>query len=154
MTKDEVINSEGAKPDGSDSGTIYYNNVNVAGYTTTLVYQFNNDVLIRGAYFINSKHTNLNDYIDDFNSLKEMLTTKYGKPNADSVKWKNDLFKDDPEYYGTAVAAGDLEYLTQWDLSDTQIGLRLYGDNYEITFIILYQDAQASDSVPANTNGL
>ena len=89
-------------------------------------------------------HSNENDYILDFNKLKEILTKKYGKPIEDERLWKNDLYRDDPQYWGFAISLGHLIYLATWetpatDTTDTTIiTLLLNGENFEIMFCIEY----------------
>ena len=103
-----------------------------------LGYVFTTDSLVRTTYIVTEKHSNRNAYIDDFNALKDLLESKYGTPQTDDTYWKNSLFKDDLEDWGTAISIGHLAYQATWKLERTEILLMLSGDNYEITLIIQY----------------
>lgn len=101
-------------------------------------YCFAADKLVQGRYVFASKHTNKNDYINDFHTVKESLTEKYGKPKEDQTYWSNNLYKDDPSEWGMAVAVGHLKFEVTWVLNDTEIFLQLSGDNYSIRHGVQY----------------
>ena len=42
--------------------------------------------------------------------------------------WKNDLYKDQPDKYGTAVMLDYLSYYYKWNTDETLIWLLLNGD--------------------------
>ena len=79
-------------------------------------------------------------------SSKNHVTTqhKYGEPEIDEINWKNTLFRDDPEDWGTAVSIGHLDYLTKWEIEKTTIGISLGGDNYKIILGIGYYSKEFS----------
>jgi len=144
MSKNEVKEKETAKLMGDIGDSLFYK-TNVAGFSCVLGYSFANDKLVRGAYIIEEKHSNYNLYIQDYNKLKELLTKKYDTPIEDSHKWFNDLYKDDPEEYGMAVAVGHLRYAADWNINNTLIQLRLYGDNYKINLMVAYDSKELSE---------
>lgn len=106
-------------------------------------YVFVNDKLVRSKYIITQKHTNKNDYIYDYDHLKQILIDKYGKPewtkNNDDKTWLNSLFKGSPEDWGKAVSAGHLVYASEWHTPKSKIALSLSGDNFEIELVIEYK---------------
>jgi len=147
MTKTQVLKTETAKlmMDTTIRGVdllIYTGEV--AGFNCNIGYIFAEGKLVRGKYMFTHSHSNKNDYILDFNKLKEILTKKYGKPIEDKRLWKNDLYRDDPQYWGFAISLGHLIYLATWetpatDTTDTTIiTLLLNGENFEIMFCIEY----------------
>jgi hypothetical protein len=82
-------------------------------------------------------HINVNDYIDDYNALKAMLSKEHGKPFVDILVWKDDsLFKNNP---GMAVVTGNLTYLANWRNDRTEIAVILHGENFEATCGIMYE---------------
>lgn len=97
------------------------------------------DHLVRGIYLFSERHTNQNDYISDYKTLKKSLTKKYGKPKSSKSYWLNDLYKDNYQQWGMAVSKGDLTYYTHFKTDDTEIVLALSGDNYKIDLRIEYQ---------------
>jgi len=126
-----------------------YSNITINRLDVLLVYLFNkNDQAYGANYAIAQKHSNPTEYIRDFEDLKSLLVSKYGKPARDDVIWAgSDLYKDRPSQWGMAVITGDLQYFCMWDPPTTTVALVLKGDNYKPTFMIMYQ----SKSVPSDT---
>lgn len=112
-------------------GTI--NNIDVNIY-----YHLDNGRLCGGGYINTGRHSNKNDYIEDYNSIKYLMMKKYGEPFEDEINWKNDLFKGKMQDYGMAISVGHLEYVSKWKTERTLIVNTLNGDNYEITHCIIY----------------
>jgi hypothetical protein len=110
----------------------------LAGLACDIIYIFAQGELVRTKYLITEKHSNENDHISDYDSLKESLTKKYGGPINDGHKWKNDLYKDDYQRWGFAVSIGHLAYYAMWKTPQTTIAILLKGDNYDITLVIEY----------------
>lgn len=106
------------------------------------------------AFSFLEEHTNKNIYIEDYNYIKKLLIQKYGPPTDEDMNWRDTLFKDDPEDYGLAIARGDLEYNTDWRLSDTNITLTLKGDNYKISHFLLYLPLNKKSSVSTSDEAL
>jgi hypothetical protein len=117
----------------------------VAGFPCQAIYGFVGDRLTWGMYSFKQEHSNKTDFVDDFQKLKALLVTKYGTPGVDNVRWKNDLFKDDPSHWGLAVATGDVIFVCRWEDPETIIGLLLQGDNYEITLNLSYSSVALKD---------
>lgn len=142
MSKDEVIKSESNKPNIDEGQYISYITI-IDNKDCIVLYVLNDDYKLCGIMVtLNKTHTNSNDYIDDFNSFKKMLTNKYGNPTRDDVLWKNDLFKDSPQSYGTAVAAGHLVYMTTWNLDESTIVNFLNGDNFKVKLTIMIKSTK------------
>lgn len=119
-------------------GVIAYK-TKIAGFDAALYYEFVNDQLVNACYMFDIQHTNENDYIDDYEKLKTLLTKKYGSPiSNDDMIWKDTLYQNKQDEYGFAVSIGHLVYLTKWETEDTLIDLHLSGDNYKIYLFISY----------------
>ncbi len=152
MTKSEVKKSEEGKFFDEDDKTIAFTD-SVLGESAELLYEFNDsEQLIGGFVVFRISHVNDNDYIDDYDDIKESLSAKYGAPDQDDVIWKNSLFKDDPEDYGLAISCGHLAYMASWSTETTKITLLLCGDNYEISLVILYRPLNYT--VQTDTTGI
>jgi hypothetical protein len=135
---EEVKASEENKPDLSSEEILQYKAL-LAGMDVLLTYNFLPEHgLYFASYFFEEKHTNKNDFINDYKVIKSLLIEKYGNPILDKVIWENDLFKDKPQNYGTAVSAGHLKYYCKWTSGRTDIILALTGDNYEILMSLNY----------------
>ena len=58
------------------------------------------------AYLISEEHSNRNHNVDGYESVKKILTKKYGSPKQDLEHWDKELFKDDYSARGLAVSRG------------------------------------------------
>lgn len=142
MSEREVRDSEPHEPTLTPSDALFYEG-HIAGLPCQIIYVFVQNQLVRTKYLFSIEHSNENHFIGDFITVKDLLSEKYGLPVAkdgshgDAI-WMNDLYRDDPDDWGTAIAAGHLAYLAEWDLPDTKIGILLRGDNYEIQLTVEY----------------
>lgn len=152
MSKEAVKQAEKTELSAEDESAILYSNVNAAGFSADLFYQFDGGALVSGAYMISETHTDYNAYIEDYENSKEALIEVYGTPQKDGVTWSNDVFKQDEQYYGMAVAYGYLSYTSVWITETSTITLGLNGDNFEISHVILYEDLNYTEQI--NTDGL
>jgi len=139
MSKEQVRKAESSKFIKEDklSGAMKGLDVliyqdNIAGLDCAIVYYFAENRLTRARYLFTEEHSNNNLYISDFKMVKSQLSQKYGQPYRDDIIWSNDLYKDDPSEYGTAIAVGHLQYVVEWDSPEIYIQLLLKGDNFKI----------------------
>lgn len=130
MTKDQVKENESSTLVG-DAGNMLWYTSTVASKNVEIVYTFLDHKLVNTGYYFIEEHSNKNDYIDDYEYLKEILIQKYSTPTFDETTWSNELFKDDPSDWGRAVSLGHLDYLSSWETDTTKIILGLSGDNHE-----------------------
>jgi hypothetical protein len=118
-------------PTSSEPGELTYD-TSVAGLSATAILQFVDDKLSSLTYIFQSTHVNDNLFINDFDSVDEALTNKYGKPETHGVYWRSDLYKDDRSHWGLAIAAGQMYMDSSWETDDTEIKHRLVGDNFKV----------------------
>jgi hypothetical protein len=116
----------------------------LAGYQSYVIYIFAGDKLTRAKYSIIEEHSNKNDYISDYNTLKSLLQKKYGVPKEDETIWKNDLYKDDYSQWGFAVSLGHLTYYSSWETERTSVFFVLNGENYDLETVIEYSSKELS----------
>jgi len=142
MTQAQVVATESTKPslvDGRGGEVVVrYDSFIFAGMACRLVYIFAGDKLVRAKYVFQREHSDKNDFLGDFTTVDPFLVEKFGKPSAEHVFWKNDLYKDEPRNYGLAASMGHLQYLTRWKDLRTVISHVLTGDNHVITHEIEY----------------
>lgn len=112
-------------------------------------YVFLEDKLYLAHYSPEKRYSDLNNYIREYEEIKEILIKKYGKPDMKKLKaledreeicWKTDLLKDDKSKWGIAVSKGELSYMLIWETPTTNIelsleGLVLPGMNIEEVFL-------------------
>ncbi|HUU87940.1 MAG TPA: hypothetical protein VMX17_09315 [Candidatus Glassbacteria bacterium] len=138
MSKIQVKKTEKGKIIKEDEKLLAYQG-KVGGLDCFILYILAEGKLVRAKYVFTKTHSNENDYIIDFNTLKETLTKKYDKPVEDTQIWKNDLYKDDYQHWGIAISMGHLVYFASWETLRTNISLMLHGENYKIDLEIEYQ---------------
>lgn len=139
MSPAEVKAGEGAEFGGYNKkdGVMIFSG-QVANMPAEIAYMFADDKLIAGMYLFKVEHINSNKYLDDCSELKEMLEKKYGSPQKNETTWSSDLFKNNPQHWGTAVSMGYLSHKIGWETTSTFILLGLSGDNFKVTLHISY----------------
>lgn len=144
MSKSEVKQVETSKLAQEETNSLFYR-TELAGFNAFVGYIFAGDKLTRGKYVLLEDHSNKNDYISDYKKLKKLLTKKYGIPEKDESIWKNNLYKDDYEDWGTAISIGHLINYSMWKTNRTDVTLYLSGENYKISTVIEYQSVELKD---------
>ena len=106
---------------------------------------FVEDRFVRGGYRFTQRHSNKNDYLADFARVDQALRGKYGEPPEHDILWRNDLYRDDPESLGMAVAIGHLSRWSSWTTGSVTITHGISGDNFEILHVVEYTHKNMSD---------
>ena len=148
MSRKQVTAVEKAEfSTSTEDRLIYQGSVN--GLVCGIYYIFIKNQLVSTGYMFLEDHSNENDYINDFKSIKKILTKKYGSPKHDIESWDNELFKDDSAKWGFAVSVGHLSYLSSWETNETEINLGLNGDNFEVGHVLSYDSKFFKKTVEA-----
>lgn len=122
----------------------------LAGSDCDVVYQFNdNDKLIGGTYAFSKTYTNPQFYVQDYNKFKELLTTKYGKPEYDREDLSPNTTTEEKENYGQAVSDGKLTLNSVWSTSHSIIKIILETHDKHPVLLIHYK----AKSLDAFENG-
>ena len=123
----------------------------LAGISCEISYRFVGDKLVNAGYVFTETHTNEADFFSDFDTISDLLTEKYGKPAKAGTTWKNNLYREQAQYWGTARNMGHVEKVANWSTASTDITLSLDGDNFndnfKITFELCYIGKQFKDLV-------
>ena len=138
MSKNEVRKNETTEFIGETDDALIYKE-KIGGLDSKLVYMFEDGKLRNSAYKFENEYSEVEDYINDYEKLKDAYTKKYGEPYSDKVRWTNDTFKDDPSMLGQALIEGHVSYITQWSLPETNVILSLYKDEDEISLMAAYR---------------
>jgi len=141
MTKELVKKTEETEIIKEDEDVLIYKGI-VSNLDCLIAYFFVENKLVRGKYNVIETHTNRNDFISDYSGLKKALAEKYAKPKEEKTVWKNSLYKNDSDNLGFAVSLGHLVFFSKWETNESEIGLYLYGENYEVTLAIEYNSKQ------------
>lgn len=92
-------------------------------------YRFNSDLNITGGVDLFIKDHNIsgdnledyNVYINDYNTIKQELTTKYGQPTSDEITYLYDYTDRSPKYLGYNVVFGSTKMKTVFETDRTTI---------------------------------
>lgn len=148
MEQQQIIQSEKIKLlDQNEENLVYSCLIN--NKNCILMYGFQNKKVFCATYFFKINHTSLNDYLDDYNDLFDSLKIKYQEPISNKMIWKNNLFRNSPSDYGTAISVGHLICVSKWETETTNIMMSLTGDNYQIQLAITYSDKNYVPETPA-----
>lgn len=143
MNPAQVEATESGKPDqkGYSNGEymVVYTR-DIAGFSNTQVlYTFAENKLVEAAYFFNEQHSNPNEFISDFKTVRNLLTQKYGTSPESGPVWDSDAAKGAYDgIQGMAVVDGYLQYKSYWYTPKTHINEVLYGDNGKVTLMVVY----------------
>lgn len=127
-----------AQEPARSSDTLLVYEVVLAELSLDAVYIFVDDVLTRAKYIVTETYSNEYNYVVAFESLKTLLTKKYGEPQADDEYWTDDMWKDEPFKLGMAAITGDYSRYVTWLVSGTRVLLFLTGENYEASVGVEY----------------
>lgn len=145
MSMNEVIEKEG-NPTTKKVDILMYKNQSIGGKTCTIGYVFSNNKLVRAKYLFEEKHTTKNLYLFDYSDISAILSKKYGASNKEKIVWRNDLYKNNTDDYGMAVAVGHLVKYEKWNLDRTTIIHVINGDNYQINHEVEYSSNQIEET--------
>ena len=140
----QVKKTEKAKFFSESADRLMYTGT-IAGISVDIWYFFLNGHLVKAIYNSQESHVNKNDFISDFQRVKELLQKKYGTPISDKEIWDGEYYKEKPSQWGSAISAGQLSYLAQWETERTTVFSALTGDNFKISHAVRYSE-KASES--------
>ena len=102
-------------------------------------YYFSNDRLNGAKLNFLEQHTNKNQNIVDFKRIKDLLVQKYGRPIEDKISWEDVTHKENISEWGNAIGMGHLEYVSKWSTRETEVLLRLFGEEDEVNLEVTYK---------------
>lgn len=112
----------------------------ISGKKYLVLYTFINNQLVSAFMLFQEKYINKNNYIVEYEGLKERLTAKYPEVILDKIEWNNDLYKDRPDDIGMACSVGHVRFNSEFYSEDnlTQVFLNCKGENFDIGLSIYY----------------
>ena len=141
MSKTEVKSLEDASLQivKEEEDTLVYDSVEVGGFTAIPVYKFTDGKLTEGIYLFVGERPTAGQYFIDAADLSTLLTEKYGEPVRKDTIWVDETFRGDSKYYPTALEAGHLRVINEWETSETRIIMALGSDGKRISFTLTYR---------------
>ena len=151
MTPEEVEQAEtrakklyAVSDEQSPFSSLVYD-ANIAGKAFSLEYIFLNGKLNRAILVGQGNYVNKNNHVSEYETLKKMLTERYGAPTEDETTWSQTFYKDDPEYLGTAYSRGDVKSRVFWKTGKNAVQLEIYGEQFKIEVVLTYFPSEHLD---------
>jgi len=140
MTQNQVLRLEGnpAVKEKSDGLDVMRYKENVKEMDCWIEYISKEDKLIKAKYIFLVDREYKSLYFGDYKKVKEFLTEIHEQSPLTNINWMNPTHKDDYSKWGLAVSLGHLEYSAIWNFPETEIVLRLFGKNNEISLMAEY----------------
>lgn len=117
---------------------VYYYRGTAEGSDAAIFFYEKDGKLVQGAHSFVAAHDEFNGYIDDYQAMKQVLTTRYGPPQKDVVEWKDEQYRAEPASWGRAVSLGHLVYLTEWNTPQSLVRMWMGAENGYIIHSVLY----------------
>lgn len=123
----------------TDTSLVY--STTLGKWDTHLIFLFPDGTLTKGIYDLQLEHKSKKLYLDDYEKIRDVLTSKYGQPSTDrQYTWIDDQQKDNPAMHPYAVGKGDLMIRTAWKADYLNIELLMKGGNNRIDISIRYSN--------------
>ena len=155
MRQDQILRLEGAPSAHDQTGEYevmrYWESIKDIG--CWIDYIFKDDKLVKARYIFLAKHEYKTQYFGDYKKAKDYLTEVHGQSPLTNMNWLNTEHKDDYSKWGLAVSLGHLEYSAIWDTAESEIVLRLYGENNEVKLVAEYTGKLEKDKEKNRVKG-
>ncbi len=141
MTQEQVVRLEGNPSARDNPGEFYVMRYwdSIKDMTCWIDFIFKDDKLVKARYIFLVKHEYKSQYFGDYKKAKDFLTEIHGQSPLTNINWLNPTYKEDYSNWGLAVSLGHLEYSAIWDTPETEIVLRLFGENNEVKLVAEYK---------------
>jgi hypothetical protein len=140
LSKKEVLEMEG-KPSAQQKVKgldIMLYEQKVINMDCLIEYIFAANKLSRTKFSFSGDYLDKNDYLADYQKIKEALIQKFGKPVEENMNWRDSSLKDDFSSWGEAVSLGHLELNSRWQTPHTEIMASLSGNSDAVALTVEY----------------
>ena len=128
-----------------DNGRMQSYDGTVGGLPCQITYLFVKNQLTTGHFFFKVEHKVDSLYVRDYQTLKETVSERYGRPRLDDATWKDTTYRGRSDRVGLAIRSGHLSLATEWETPTTEIWLFLAGENSEIRLSMKYMSRLLAD---------
>jgi hypothetical protein len=136
LSSKKVKQLEAAAPFFESDDLLVYK-TSLAYKPVEVVYLFAGDQLVRTKYMFTEVPQN--GYYEDYVSIVETLTMKYGAPVYEDQIWHDDLFRNNRNFIGEALINSHVSFYSQWCVGNTFITHGLSNNGDGITHEIEYK---------------
>ncbi len=147
MSKEQVVRIEG-KPDhlkNSEGLDFIQYPQRILNMDCMIGYVFVENKLAKARYSFLGKRGDENQYIEEYDKIKEILVNIYGKPGNEWAVWHDPRYKNDPANWELAVCQGHLEMNSKWTDPETEILLHLSGGKNRLSLEVDYSGIEYMD---------
>ena len=148
MSVQEVITSEEDDPLYQDTQRLVYQ-TEVIGKGVLLEYLFGDNQLFRTRYYLRANHIIDKEYVQDYRDFQKIISSKYGSPKQDLMKWHRGRESKSDGRIGTAVSIGHLQLISVWESPHAHIKAVLKGKHFKIDCIVEYTSRALSQLATA-----
>lgn len=140
LSKKQILEMEGkpAHQQKSKGLDIMVYEQKVINLDCSIEYIFGSNKLSQTRFRFQNSHLDKNAYLQDYQTIKEALTQRFGRPLEESLNWLDSVYKDDFSAWGEAVSRGHLKLNSRWLTPQTEIIASLDGGNEDIALTVEY----------------
>jgi len=147
MSKEQVVGIEG-KPnhlENSEGLDFIQYPQRILNMDCMIGYVFVENKLAKARYSFLGKRGDENQYIEEYDKIKEILIKIYGKPSNEWAVWHDPQYKNDHSSWELAVCQGHLELNSKWTDAETEILLHLSGGKNRLSLEVDYSGLEYID---------
>jgi hypothetical protein len=104
----------------------------------SIEYLFSANRLSKTRFLFTNTYLDKNAYLGDYQTIKEALIQKFGKPLEENMSWQDPTYKEDFSNWGEAVSLGHLVMSSRWQTPQTNIQASLSGNDEDIALVVEY----------------
>lgn len=147
MSREGILKAEGRPISREESGAWEFLRYRreVFGKRCHIAYVLANRHLVSVRVSLLENYANKDQYVADYNQIRDYLNQKIGEPRYDNVVWSDRAYAEHGESLGQAVNSGCLSLSSEWVTGDTGLRLSLTGEPGGILFAAEINDIKAKN---------
>lgn len=110
----------------------------MAGLPASATFVFVDDGLQRVQVEFTAYHAHKSAYIDDYRTVATALLERHGESDSEDAIWTDDLYRDFPEQWGMALAAGMLRLTSSWQVEHALVVHTIGGAHLDVLHVLQY----------------
>ena len=139
MNQERVKETESSSPTDEKPNIITYDG-EFQGMPVIVGYLFEEDKLVRAGYLMTEKYDEPDLYLQDFFTLRDYYTNKFGRPSYDTMNWRSDVESNvKAGSYAQSACNGELRYLAGWGTHGSMVRLKLHGSDGKCELGVMYE---------------